>query len=153
MNYFKQNIACRQQTRAGRILYISVAAILCFPVISGILFFIWDIDLTAYISRVPLCPFHAVTGLPCPGCGMSRAFLLLGQLKFMEALAMNPFSIPLILLMIIYVALGRIPGLLQNKYLEYIFLFTILAFWVIRLLSFHEASGMQISLQMYGYFL
>ena len=38
-----------------------------------------------------ICPFRLVTGLPCPGCGMTRAgvFLMHGDLA--AALAANPF--------------------------------------------------------------
>ncbi len=39
------------------------------------------------------CPFKAVTGLPCPGCGGLRAFELLTQGKVAEALWTNPLSV------------------------------------------------------------
>lgn len=31
------------------------------------------------LPGVVLCPFRAVTGIPCPGCGMTRAFCALGH--------------------------------------------------------------------------
>jgi hypothetical protein len=98
-----------------KLLYFSVCIILCLVIASGILFYIWEINLLKFFSVIPLCPFHTLTGKPCPGCGMSRAFLLLGQLKIMEALKMNLFSVPLLVFMIIYCVLGRIPLWLQNK--------------------------------------
>lgn len=38
------------------------------------------------------CPFYLLTGLPCPGCGMSRALVLLAQGRAWDALIMHPFS-------------------------------------------------------------
>lgn len=50
----------------------------------------------AYLP-IPLgCPFKAITGIPCPGCGGIRAaqFILSG--KFLDALYTNPLSCILI---------------------------------------------------------
>ncbi|MFT3706490.1 MAG: DUF2752 domain-containing protein [Archangium sp.] len=41
---------------------------------------------------VDLCVFHASTGLPCPGCGMSRAISAISQGDFSSAAGLNPFS-------------------------------------------------------------
>jgi len=39
-----------------------------------------------------ICPFRAVTGLPCPTCGMVRTTHLIFQGRLREALAVNPFD-------------------------------------------------------------
>ncbi len=39
------------------------------------------------------CLFKSVFHIPCPGCGMTRAFILLGHFRFQEALAININSI------------------------------------------------------------
>ena len=44
-------------------------------------------------SKLIFCPFKELTGLPCPGCGMTRAFWLLSEFKIKKALMLNPFSI------------------------------------------------------------
>ena len=36
------------------------------------------------------CPFYAITGVPCPGCGLTRAGICLLQLDFAGAFALNP---------------------------------------------------------------
>jgi hypothetical protein len=40
---------------------------------------------------IDLCAFHAATGLPCPGCGLTRGLSALSQGDFSTALAMHPF--------------------------------------------------------------
>lgn len=62
------------------------------------------IDPLAYAWLLPPCPLRAVTGLPCPGCGMTRALLLLAQLRLHEALASNPAA-PALLVAVTCVAL------------------------------------------------
>ena len=49
-----------------------------------------------------------LAGLPCPGCGMTRALLLLGQLRVAEALAMHPLA-PGLLVAVAWGAVGA-PG-------------------------------------------
>ena len=41
---------------------------------------------------VDLCPIHAASGLPCPGCGLSRGIASVSQGHFGHAWRMNPFS-------------------------------------------------------------
>jgi hypothetical protein len=41
---------------------------------------------------VPACPFHALTGLPCPGCGATRALVALAQGDVVRAIGWNPLA-------------------------------------------------------------
>jgi hypothetical protein len=52
----------------------------------------FGVDCTGLLQFLPGCPFRAATGAPCPGCGMTRAFLLLSQLRVGEAFAAHPAS-------------------------------------------------------------
>lgn len=42
-------------------------------------------------GSVTLCAFHALTGLDCPGCGMTRAAWLLMHGQPLASLKQNPF--------------------------------------------------------------
>ena len=41
---------------------------------------------------VPGCPFHALTGVPCPGCGTTRAALALARGDVPAAFGWNPLA-------------------------------------------------------------
>ncbi len=48
-----------------------------------------------YVHKGPiLCPLHAVFGLPCPGCGFTRAFCALAHGDLASALHYNALSMP-----------------------------------------------------------
>ena len=44
------------------------------------------------LPAVVLCPFRALTGLPCPGCGMTRAFCALGHGDLSGAFGYNALA-------------------------------------------------------------
>lgn len=49
-----------------------------------------------------ICPLRMIFGIPCPGCGITRAFLLALQGRFHEATEMHLFWIPLTILVIVF---------------------------------------------------
>jgi hypothetical protein len=56
-----------------------------------------------------LCPMAAVTGHPCPGCGLTRATLALLQGHLSEAVGFHPLAplvSPLVLGLLVYGAVG-----------------------------------------------
>jgi len=55
-----------------------------------------------YVSEgPPMCPFRLLSGLPCPGCGMTRALCALLRGDLDAALRFNLFSIPVLGLLIV----------------------------------------------------
>lgn len=45
------------------------------------------------LARGPtVCVFRAVTGISCPGCGLTRAFAWLGRGELGRAFALHPFA-------------------------------------------------------------
>lgn len=69
-----------------------------------------------------ICPLRMICGLPCPGCGITRAFLLVLQGNFYEATIMHPFWIPAVLLVVLFFVLRYFGGDLgQSKKLMGIF--------------------------------
>lgn len=48
-----------------------------------------------------ICIFAIVTGLPCPGCGLTRATLALFRLDFKLAFSYHPFVYPITILGIV----------------------------------------------------
>ncbi|MCF8033885.1 MAG: DUF2752 domain-containing protein [Desulfarculaceae bacterium] len=68
-----------------------------------------------------VCPFRALTGLPCPGCGMTGAMVLLCQGQLGAAVGMNPFC-----LLLASAALAALPWLAwdliqkRNSFFEFL---------------------------------
>lgn len=58
---------------------------------------------------VDLCGLHRVSGLPCPGCGLSRAFISVANGDVAAALGANPFVLVLFPAFVILAALVLLP--------------------------------------------
>ena len=129
---FQYNIA------ADQILRFSVVIVLAIITCAGVFFHLFEIDFITHLPTWSLCPFHALTGLECPGCGMTHAMISIGQLNFGAAVGYNLFSMPLFILMILYVWPGKFPSFLQHqKFSTFMFILVVLI-WLMRI------SGMQI---------
>jgi hypothetical protein len=55
------------------------------------------------------CPFHSLTGLPCPGCGLTRSVLALLDGHAAAALRYHPFGPLLFAGLIFALAAGALP--------------------------------------------
>ncbi len=69
-----------------------------------------------FVMNVPVtCIFKYVTGISCPACGMTRAFISILQFRFFDAFFLNILSIPLFLFIIISILI-LIIEIFQNKF-------------------------------------
>jgi len=95
-----------------RLLRASSLAVLAGGAMSGVLSASVGIDLIEHLDWAPGCAIRAWTGIECPGCGMTRALVLLGQFQFAACCRANPAA-PLLAL-----AMGLTawrPGWLGNR--------------------------------------
>lgn len=56
------------------------------------------------------CPFLILTGIPCAGCGLTRAFLFLICGQFQRAVSMNPSILPVMVFALYFVFFRYILG-------------------------------------------
>lgn len=66
-----------------------------------------------FLSGIQTCPTAATLGVPCPGCGLTRATLAAAQGDFAEAFALHPLFwliSPVFIVLLLAVALGYIRG-------------------------------------------
>ena len=81
------------------------------------------------IPRFPRCPFFALTGLKCPGCGTLRGLHSLLHLRFAAAWSYNPLmvaSIPFLAAFIVF------PKFCRNVIVGWTVLVVVLCWWVLR---------------------
>jgi len=128
----------RYHNAADNNLRISVVIVLAIVSSAGVFLYLFEIDLINHLPTRSLCPFHAISGLACPGCGMTRAMISLGQLKPGAAVGHNLFSMPLLILMILYVWPGKFPSFLLHQVFSIFIFILVIIVWLMRL------SGMKI---------
>ncbi|MGB0135246.1 DUF2752 domain-containing protein [Dokdonella sp.] len=73
----------------------------------GVAVMLMLLDPFAAGSILPSCPFHALTGLFCPGCGTTRALHAVLHGSFLLAFSMNPLAV---------IALALMPILIWNTF-------------------------------------
>ena len=81
------------------------------------------------IGWMPKCPFLALTGLKCPGCGTLRGIHFLLHLRFADAWKMNPF---LLIALPLAGALLAMPRLSRNVVVSMVVTSAILLYWAFR---------------------
>lgn len=64
---------------------------------------------------VDLCMLHSATGLPCPGCGLSRGIASIAHGSFAHAFEMNPFAFVAAPLFVGLVVFGVLPAKMKAR--------------------------------------
>lgn len=89
------------------------------------------------LTRFYRCPFYTITGIPCPGCGMTRALFAALHMDWRQALRWNPMIYPFALCCL-YAALCFLLGRIKQARslrLWGIVGAAMLAVWLVRLPS------------------
>ena len=88
-----------------------------------------------YCFEIP-CLFKFAFDIPCPGCGMTRAYLSLIKLDFIAALNFHPMFWSIPLLGLLYLFDGK---LFKSQWLNYLIIAAIFAgfilCWIINLIG------------------
>ncbi|MCS7193121.1 MAG: DUF2752 domain-containing protein [Armatimonadetes bacterium] len=121
--------------KVGRVLYL-----LFVPIVTIVAY------LLPYLPyQLPMCLFKLITGYPCAGCGMTRAFEAAAHGHFREAFEWHPVGLALFVAMwfgVIFVAYELVTnkplnweGFLRRWgfLLAWSLFFILLAFWLLRL--------------------
>jgi len=115
------------------LLRVIVGVIIAITIFSGLIYQFFGINMLDFMPKQSLCIFKAVTGKPCPGCGMTHAFIHISQFEFIKAFHENPFSIPFYLIMLIFLFTGDVPKILKSKIFKYFLFIAVILLWFIRL--------------------
>ena len=87
-----------------------------FIVVSFILMFFYGACYILTGKGFP-CLFYKITGLYCPGCGITRMFISIFNLKFYQAFRYNPLVFILLILLIIYCGLDSIKYTIKKRHI------------------------------------
>jgi Protein of unknown function (DUF2752) len=83
----------------------------------------------------PKCVFRMVTGLLCPGCGITRALHHLLHGRFEQAMQLNPLLFLLLFVMLCAVpslVRGERPGFLARPWFAWSALAVLVSWWIVR---------------------
>lgn len=112
-----------------------IMIVIAVLLIGGTVFFVFNPE---HHSWMPKCPFYALTGYKCAGCGTMRAIHNLLHLRFAQAWSYNPFLIlmaPYLLLLLVlwivpYDRLTKLRNFAYHYITLYCFLALLILWWV-----------------------
>ncbi len=97
----KNNLRSYLFSKESFIVYI-------FPFLGGFL-------LRFFENKYSICLFMNITGLPCPFCGLSRAFASLTSFDLKNALKLNPFSFVFAAIFIFLIFIRFLPSKIKKR--------------------------------------
>ena len=78
------------------------------------------------------CFFHKITGLYCPGCGITRMLESILKLNIYQAFRYNPLAFTYLIGYIIYKIINYRHKIKLNNYFIYVLLFIAITFGILR---------------------
>ena len=106
-------------------------------------------------AGVPVCLFQAMSGLPCPGCGLTRALSSLVQGHPGAAFSYHPFAFIVLPLFLMLASYNFLPLAVRQRLQTFCdrhdrlirrgyhgFIYTFVGFGVLRMLAFAVAGGL-----------
>ncbi len=91
-------------------------------IITGIIFLIFILGIILFIFKLNIgCLFLKYFHIPCPACGMTRAYKYIFKLDFINAFKYNILSIPLFILILIFIIVYIFSLFTNKKYIERLF--------------------------------
>jgi hypothetical protein len=102
----------------------------CALVAAALMLFAFD---PARSGLFPPCPFHALTGLQCPGCGTLRALHALSHGHVLSALDLNPLAMVFLVIGLAFVLARCLHmRLAPPRFAGWIVFSVIMLYWVAR---------------------
>lgn len=114
------------------LLRIAVGAVLVAFAASAVGHACGGFDALQHSGLLPPCVFNTLLRIDCPGCGMTRSFILLSQLRIGDAFRAHPAGPVLLVTMACYVAAprGRVVTIMGQA--APALLAAVLAIWIVR---------------------
>ncbi len=89
-----------------------------------------------------LCPVYAITGVPCPTCGMSRAWFRFFDGEVADAFAWHPLFLLVLFVPLLFFLYRRKDGTIRKwiKNLGIVLLILLIAVWLWRMLLYFPST-------------
>lgn len=69
-------------------------------------------------EKQSLCPFKMLTGMPCPGCGITKSFVAIYEGDLKKSFSYHLFGIPIMLISVLMIGLFTVEIITGKEYLH-----------------------------------